>query len=80
LLDIRTTPTPLTDDEQAVRIGRYAGPVAYQLHNLALASVQDFTGFDESGFWLNTDAFNARNRDTQISHYRKMFDWELSAS
>jgi hypothetical protein len=80
LLDIRTIPLPLTDDEQAVRIGRYAGPVAYQLHNLALASINDFAGFNEAAFWLGIDAFNSRNPDTLISHYRKMFDWELSAS
>ena len=80
LLDVRTTPTPLTDDEQAVGIGRYAGPVAYQLHNLALASVNDFADFDEVGFWLGIDGFNSRNPDTQISHYRKMFERELSAS
>jgi hypothetical protein len=50
LLDVRTVPLPLTDDEQAISIGRFAGPVAYQLHNLALASVNDFTGFDEEAF------------------------------
>jgi hypothetical protein len=80
LLDIRTTPMPLLDDEQAVRIGRYAGPVAYRLHNLALASVQDFVGFDETTFWLGIDTFNSRNPDTQISHYRAVFERELSAS
>jgi hypothetical protein len=79
LLDIRTTPTPLIDTEQAVMIGRYAGPVAYQLHNLALASVNDFVGFNEAAFWLGIDAFNSRNPDTLTSHYRKMFGWELSA-
>jgi hypothetical protein len=29
LLDVRTIPMPLTDDNHAIRIGRYAGPVAY---------------------------------------------------
>ena len=80
LLDIRTTPTPLIDDEQAAGIGRYAGPVAYQLHNLALASVNNFAGFDEVGFWLGIDGFNARNPNTDISHYRKVFERELSFS
>jgi hypothetical protein len=76
LLDVRNTPTPL-HDEQAVRIGRYAGPVAYQLHNLALASVQDFVGFDEAAFWLSIDAFNSRNPSTDVSHYRRVFEYEL---
>ena len=80
LLDVRTITMPLIADEQAIRIGRYAGPVAYQLHNLALASVQDFAGFDEAEFWLGIDGFNSRNPDTQISHYQKIFEWELSAS
>jgi hypothetical protein len=80
LLDVRTVPMPLLDDEQAAGIGRYAGPVAYQLHNLALASVQDFVGFNEAAFWLGIDAFNSRNPSTEISHYRRVFEWELSAS
>jgi hypothetical protein len=71
---------PLTDDDHAIRISRYAGPVAYQLHNLTLASVQDFAGFDAAAFWLGIDAFNACNPDSHISHYRKIFEWELSAS
>jgi hypothetical protein len=80
LLDVRTTPMPLLDDKQAVRIGRYAGPVAYQLHNLALASVQDFVGFDEAAFWLGIDAFNSHNPSTDVSNYRRMFEYELLAS
>jgi hypothetical protein len=80
LLDVRTVPVPLLDDEQAVGIGRYAGPVAYQLHNLALASVQDFVGFNEATFWLSIDAFNSRNPSTEISHYKRVFERELTAS
>jgi hypothetical protein len=78
LLDVRTFPSPLLDDTQALMIGRFAGPVAYQLHNLALASVTDFNSFDEASFWGNIDAFNQRNPDTHISHYRKVFDRELA--
>lgn len=80
LLDVRTFPSPLHDNKQALMIGRFAGPVAYQLHNLALASVNDFSDFNETAFWGNLDTFNQRNPDTQISHYRKVFDWELSNS
>ena len=77
LLDIRNIPTPLTDDAQALIIGRYAGPVAYQLHNLALASVNDFTDFNEADFWASIDAFNARNPDTQITHFRILFERDI---
>lgn len=61
-------------------IGRFAGPVAYQLHNLALASANDFSDFDEKLFWNSLDAFNQRNPDTQVFYYRKVFDWELANS
>ena len=43
-------PEVLTD-VMAVGIGRHAGPVAYALHNFALASANDFVGFDEAAFW-----------------------------
>ena len=80
LLDIKTVPVPLTDDARAIVVGKYAGPVAYQLHNLALASVNDFADFNECQFWASIDGFNARNPDTQISHFRQMFDMNLSLS
>ncbi|TFZ65834.1 hypothetical protein E4631_12045 [Hymenobacter sp. UV11] len=80
LLDIRNVPLPLTDDEQAVRIGRFVGPVAYQLHNLALASVNDFTAFDETAFWAGINEFNQRNPNMQLSHYRKTFELALFMS
>jgi hypothetical protein len=80
LLDVRTVPMPLLDEEQAAGIGRYAGPVAYQLHNLALASVQDFVDVNEVAFWLSIDAFNSRNPSTEISHYKRVFERELLAS
>ncbi|WP_125917012.1 hypothetical protein [Hymenobacter coccineus] len=77
LLNIRSIPTPLTDDKQAIAIGKFAGPVAYQLHNLALASVNDFIGFDEAHFWVSIDAFNHRNPDSQITHFRIQFERDL---
>jgi hypothetical protein len=79
LLDVRTVPVPLLNDEQAAGIGRYAGPVAYQLHNLAVAAVQDFVGFNEAAFWLGIDAFSSRNPSTDISHYERVFELELMA-
>jgi len=80
LLNIRTPPMPLTDDKQAIAIGKYAGPVAYQLHNLALASMNDFDGFDEANFWASIDAFNNINPDTQITHFRLQFELDLLPS
>ena len=77
LLNIRTIPTPLTDDKRAIAIGKFAGPVAYQLHNLALASVNDFIGFDEVHFWASIDTFNQGNPDSQITHFRIQFDRDL---
>lgn len=79
LLDVRTFPSPLLADKQTLMIG-LAGPVAYQLHNLALASASDFSDFDETLFWDSLDAFNQRNPDTQVSDYRKVFDWKLANS
>ena len=78
LLDIRTVPVPLVDDARAIAIGRYAGPVAYQLHNLALASVNDFVDFDERQFWLSIDSFNERNPDSSIAHFKQSFNLHLS--
>ena len=77
LLNIRTIPTPLMNNKQAITIGKFAGPVAYQLHNLALASVNDFAGFQEAHFWHSLDTFNANNPDTQITHLRVQFERDL---
>ena len=77
LLSIRSTPDRLTDDKQAIAIGKHAGPVAYQLHNLALASMSDFAEFDEILFWTSFDAFNDRNPDTQITYLRTQFERDL---
>ncbi|MBG8552864.1 hypothetical protein [Hymenobacter guriensis] len=74
LLDVRTEPVPLMDDKRAIIKGRYAGPVAYQLHNLALASVNDFVDFDERHFWASIDSFNQRNPETNIIHLRVAFE------
>ncbi|GAA3981164.1 hypothetical protein [Hymenobacter antarcticus] len=80
LLNIRTIPTPLKDDKRAIAIGKFAGPVAYQLHNLALASVNDFVGFQEAHFWNSIDTFNTNNPDTQIAHLRIQFERDLLGS
>jgi hypothetical protein len=63
-----------------MKLGRFAGPVAYQLHNLALASVNDFAGFDEANFWKSMDVFNHNNPDTQITNLRTQFERDLLAS
>ncbi|WP_125921575.1 hypothetical protein [Hymenobacter lapidarius] len=80
LLNIRTIPTPLTDDKRAIVIGKFAGPIAYQLHNLALASVNDFVEFQEAHFWDSINVFNKNNPDTQITHLRVQFERDLLAS
>ncbi|WP_426060421.1 hypothetical protein [Hymenobacter sp. B1770] len=77
LLNVRTFPMPLVDDARASTIGKYAGPVAYQLHNLALASMHDFANFNEAVFWASIDVFNSNNPDTQISHFRIEFEQDL---
>ncbi|RYU84298.1 hypothetical protein [Hymenobacter persicinus] len=81
LVGIRCAPVALTDAEEAraIRIGRHAGPVAYLLHNLALASVQDFVGFDEDAFWRSVEAFNNRNPSIAVPHFRKQFEADLFA-
>ena len=79
LLSIRSAPTPLTDDKQATKLGKFAGPVAYQLHNLALASVNDFAGFDKAQFWRSMDAFNTHNPDNQLTYLRMQFKRDLLA-
>ena len=80
LLNIRSFPTPLTNNKDATAIGKFAGPVAYQLHNLALASVNDFAGFNEVQFWASVDTFNSRNPDTQITHLYLQFERDLLGS
>ncbi|MCI1187970.1 hypothetical protein MON38_11110 [Hymenobacter sp. DH14] len=80
LLSIRSIPTTLNDDNQAMKLGKFAGPVAYQLHNLALASVNDFVGFDEAQFWSSMDIFNNNNPDTQLTYLRTQFERDLLAS
>ena len=80
LLSIRSGPMPLTDDKRASKLGKFAGPTAYQLHNLALASVNDFIGFDETQFWRSLDAFDNRNPDTQMAYLRTQFERDLLAT
>ncbi|NVO83377.1 hypothetical protein [Hymenobacter terrestris] len=58
----------------------YAGAVAYQLHNFALAAATDFIGFNEEAFWEGLDYFRASNPMLDIGHYRKIFDHHLSES
>ena len=62
-----------------MQLGRFAGPVAYQLHNLALASVNDFVGFDEAQFWSSVAAFNGHNPDTQLTYLQTQFERDLLA-
>ena len=70
-------PETLTD-AMAIGIGRYAGPVAYVLHNFALASANDFVGFDEVEFWRLLAAWDGRYPELGVSGFRKMFEWDLA--
>ncbi|QKG53699.1 hypothetical protein [Hymenobacter sp. BRD67] len=65
-------------DISAINIGRYAAPVAYALHNFALASANDFVNFDEVAFWRMLDAWDARFPELGFSGFRKMFEWDLA--
>jgi hypothetical protein len=79
LLGIRCPPTALTEaeDTKAMHIGRQAGPTAYLLHNLALASVDDFVGFNEDAFWQAFEAFSSRNHTIPVEHLRTQFEAAL---
>ncbi|WP_139925745.1 hypothetical protein [Hymenobacter sp. DG01] len=78
LIEIRTTPTPAQPWQRATEHiayhSYYAGAVAYQLHNLALAAASDFLGFDEEQFWNGLESFSANNPALPLSHYRMIFD------
>ncbi|RYY13227.1 MAG: hypothetical protein EOO36_16195 [Cytophagaceae bacterium] len=80
LVTIRTIPLPLPNHVQAAKIGEYAGPVAYLLHNLALASVTNFVDFDEVQFWQSVSAFNKHNPRMPLLHIRLQFEQDLLAS
>lgn len=80
LLDIRTTPifesalpSTWTDEQRDDRL-KYAGSVAYLLHNFALQAATDFVGFDEAGFWANIETYNQREPKGYLTHFRYVFD------
>jgi hypothetical protein len=76
MLDIRglewlTTESSAVQD--VVRQANEAGAVAFWLHNLALASAQDFPSFDEEAFW-SQHARLVERYPGAADHYREVFD------
>src|SRR4051812_42736635 len=59
-----------------VRQANHAGAIAYWLHNLALASAQDFASFNEDAFWSQHARLRERYPGT-ADHYREVFDCVL---
>ncbi|MBD3919835.1 hypothetical protein H8B09_13820 [Paenibacillus sp. PR3] len=45
--------------------------IAHAFHNLAQAIMEDFTTFDEDGFW---GAIGGLERDFGLDHYRELFE------
>jgi hypothetical protein len=76
LIQIKNSDIP--EDASAVAIGRYAAPVAYALHNFALAAANDFIDFDEAAFWKMMDGWDTRFPKLGFSGFRKMFEWDLT--
>jgi hypothetical protein len=68
----------VSDEPSAAAIGRYSAPVAYALHNFALAYANDFIDFDEAAFWRMLAAWDARFPALGFSGFRKQFDWDLA--
>jgi hypothetical protein len=62
-----------SDVGDVVRQANHAGAIAYWLHNLALASAQDFASFDEDAFWAQHVRLTERYPGA-ADHYREVFD------
>jgi hypothetical protein len=62
-----------SDVEDVVRQANEAGALAYWLHNLALASAQDFPSFNEEAFW-SQHARLVERYPGAADHYREFFD------
>jgi len=70
----------ISDEVRAARIGLYAAPVAYLLHNFALDCANDFVNFDEAAFWEMLAGWDTRYPKLGISGFRKTFEWDLAYS
>ena len=86
LIEIRTVPIPpntqessATYNESLAKHHYYAGAVAYQLHNFALASANNFKDFSEAHFWAGLEHFSESNPEIPIhARYRKVFERRLA--
>jgi hypothetical protein len=56
---------------------RYAALAAYALRNVALASANDFAGFDEVAFWQGIATWDACFPRLEISNLRSLFESDL---
>lgn len=65
-----------SDMGDVVQQANRAGAIAYWLHNLALASAQDFASFDEDAFWSQHVRLMERYPGV-ADHYREVFDREM---
>jgi hypothetical protein len=86
MLDIRTYCQWSSDESddpkvwrEQYRSARFAGGIAYWLHNLALAAADDFDGFNEDAFWMQHVFFCKRFPQAGLERYRTQFDQRLAA-
>ncbi len=56
-----------------------AGEVAYWLHNLALFSATEFSGFDETAFWLESKRLEMFFPDEGMDGFQKNFSYAIFA-
>ena len=67
-------------EASAIVIGRYAAPAAYLLHNLALASANEFVSFNELEFWQLIAAWDSRFPELGLGSFRNMFELDLAGA
>ncbi|RTQ49274.1 hypothetical protein EJV47_14125 [Hymenobacter gummosus] len=83
LLEIRLAPAArpsceLSAEQQAAYVD-FAGAMAYQLHNLALAAAQDFAGFEEAAFWGQFGVMDHWQPGSGVAaRYRRVFEQQLA--
>ncbi len=58
---------------------RYAGAVAYWLHNLASYSLRDFEGFSEEWFWRDFEWLRSDYPQYKVELFRSEFEKSISA-
>jgi hypothetical protein len=64
---------------QARRI-KFAGDIAYWMHNLALYSSVNFEGFEEDLFWRDFEVLRSSYPEFELERYQKLFEERQSGS